>query len=49
MTQLLIQDSSPWLFENWLSYDWPIYLAFSLGLLTLAGIVAAAAITSWHH
>jgi hypothetical protein len=48
MTQLLIQDSSPWLVE-WLSYDWPVYLAFLLGLLTLAGIVFAAAITtSWH-
>jgi hypothetical protein len=49
MTQLLIQDSSPWLIENWLSYDWPVYLAFLLGLLILAGIVAAAAITtSWN-
>jgi hypothetical protein len=49
MIQLLIQDSSPWLIENWLSYDWPVYLAFLLGLLILAGIVAAAAITtSWH-
>ncbi len=49
MTQLLLQDSSPWLIENWLSYDWPVYLAFLLGLLALAGIVAAAAIaTSWH-
>ena len=49
MTQLLIQDSSPWLVENWLSYDWPVYLAFLLGLLILAGIVAAAAIaTSWN-
>jgi hypothetical protein len=29
---------------------WPVYLTFSLGLLTLAGVVAAAAIaTSWHH
>jgi hypothetical protein len=49
MTQLLIQDSSRWLVENWLSYDWPLYLAFSLGLMTLAVIVVAAAITtSWH-
>jgi hypothetical protein len=49
MTQLLIQDNSPWLVESWLSYDWPVYLAFLLGLLMLAGIVVAAAITtSWH-
>jgi hypothetical protein len=49
MTQLLLQDSSLWLVENWLSYDWPVYLAFLLGLLTLAGIVVAAAVaTSWH-
>jgi hypothetical protein len=49
MTQLLIYESSPWLVENWLSYDWPVYVAFLLGLLTLAGIVLAAAITtSWH-
>ncbi len=49
MIQLLIQDSSPWLVEDWLSYDWPVYIAFLLGLLTLAGIVLAAAITtSWH-
>jgi hypothetical protein len=50
MTQLLIQDSSPWFVENLLSYDWPLYLAFLLGLLTLAGIVVAAAAitTSWH-
>ena len=48
MTQLLIQDSFPWLVG--LSYDWLVYLAFSLGLLTLVGIVAAASITtSWHH
>src|SRR5262249_7091754 len=31
MTPLLIQNSSPWLVENWLSYDWPVYLAFLLG------------------
>jgi hypothetical protein len=32
-----------------LSYDWPLYLAFLLALLTLAGIVVTAAIaTSWH-
>jgi hypothetical protein len=50
MTQLLLQDSSPWLVGNWLSYDWPVYLAFLLGLLMLAGIVVAAAIaTSWHN
>jgi hypothetical protein len=36
MTQLLLQDSSPWLVGNWLSYDWPVYLAFLLGLLMLA-------------
>ena len=49
MTQLLLQDSSPWLVENWLTYDWPVYVAFLLALLTLAGIVVAAAIaTSWH-
>jgi hypothetical protein len=46
---MVAMDSSPWLVENWLSYDWPLYLAFMLGLLTLAGIVVAAAITtSWH-
>jgi hypothetical protein len=46
---LLLQDSSPWLVENWPSYDWPVYLAFLLGLLVLAGIMAAAATaTSWH-
>jgi hypothetical protein len=50
MTQLLIQDSSPWLVENWLSYDWPVHLAFLLGLLMLAGIVVAAVITtSWNN
>jgi len=49
MTQLLLQDSSPGLVENWLTYDWPVYVAFLLALLTLAGIVVAAAIaTSWH-
>jgi hypothetical protein len=49
MTQLLMQDGSSWLVENWLSYDWPVYLAFFLGLLTLTGILVAAAITtSWH-
>jgi hypothetical protein len=49
MTQLLLQDSSPWLVENWLSYDWPVYVAFLLALLVLAGIVVTAAIaTSWH-
>jgi hypothetical protein len=49
MTQLLLQDSSPWLLENWLSYDWPVYLAFVLALLTLAGIAVAAGVaTSWH-
>src|SRR5262249_55080396 len=49
MTQLLMQDSSHWLVGNWLSYDWLAYLRFLLGLLTLAGIVVAAAITtSWH-
>jgi hypothetical protein len=48
MTQLLLQDGSPWLVENWLSYDWPVYLAFLLGLLTVASIMVAAAIaTSW--
>jgi len=49
MTPLIVQDSSPWLVENWLSYDWPVYLAFLLGLLALAGILFAAAMTtSWH-
>jgi len=49
MTQLLLQDSSPWLVENWLPYDWPVYVAFLLALLVLAGIVVTAAIaTSWH-
>ena len=49
MTQLLLQDSSPWLVENWLTYDWPVYVAFLLALLISAGIVVAAAIaTSWH-
>jgi hypothetical protein len=45
----LVYESSPWLVENWLSFDWPVYVAFLLGLLALAGIVLAAAITtSWH-
>jgi hypothetical protein len=49
MTQLLIQEGSPWLVEDWLSYDWPVHLAFLLGLLMLTGIVVAAAVTtSWH-
>ncbi len=49
MTQLLLQDSSPGLVENWLTYDWPVYVAFLLALLISAGIVVAAAIaTSWH-
>ena len=49
MTQLLLQDSAPWLrVGNWLPYDWPVYAAFLPALLTLAGIVVTAAITtSW--
>ncbi len=48
MTQLLLQDSLPWLVENWLPYDWPVHVAFLLALLTLTGIVVTAAIaTSW--
>jgi hypothetical protein len=49
MTQLLLQDSSLWLVENWLPYDWPFHLALLLALLTSVGVVIAAAIaTSWH-
>ncbi len=48
MTQLLLQDSSPWLVENWLPYDWPVHVAFLLALLTLTGIVVTTVIaTSW--
>ncbi len=49
MTQLLLQDNSPWLVENWLTYDWRVYVGFSIALLTLAGIVVVATLaTSWH-
>ncbi len=29
MTQLLLQDSPPWLVENWLPYDWPVRCLFA--------------------
>ena len=35
--------------ENRLADDWPVYVGFSIALLTLAGIVVVATLaTSWH-